>query len=214
MLNEHHRHFRFPPRHELRTLEETGIKVYFPFGRTIITASVSSHKDPHNENPKIDFSARENAVWLTYEREVNGQKYDFVIGADGELSPIAVQWNNGAAEIFMEVEGEMRKIEGLERNEKASFSAPENADTSFVYKKYPEQYLRELYGIMRLNVNQNPEADNFTFPKTFKPYIAKETLVSGMKNRGFGNRLSTYWWAISNTDRRNLPFGRELPRKK
>ncbi|MEK7109922.1 MAG: hypothetical protein AAB876_01755 [Patescibacteria group bacterium] len=113
----------------------------------------------------------------------------------------------------MEVEGEMRMIEGLERNERASFSAPKNADTSFVYKRYSEQNLKEFYGIMRLNVNQNPGTGFFTFPETFKPYIAKETLVSGMKNRGL-SVFSTSFWAVRMTDRSELPFGRELPRKK
>lgn len=206
MLGYLERHLK-PPRHELRTLEETGIKTDFPFGRTIITASVGSSKDPQNEKPQINFSARENAVWLTYKKIVGRQSYDFIIGPDGKLSPIAVQWNNGAAEIFMEIEGEIRKIKGLERNEKASFSAPENADTSLVYKRYPEQHLKEFYGIMRLP--GNPGTADFTFPTTFESYISRETLVSGMKNRG-PSIFPTSFWAVSNTDKSDLPFGREL----
>ena len=213
MLKERSYHLNFPPRHDFKSLQETGIKTNFPFGRTIITANVASHNDPRNENPKIDFSARENAVWLTYKKVIDGQAYDFIIGVDGEVSPIAVQWNNEVAEIFTEVDGEMRMIKGLERNERASFNAPENANTSFIYKRYPEQNLKEFYGIMRLNVNQNPGAGLITFPATFKPYIAKETLISGMKNRGL-SIFSTSFWAVRMTDRSELPFGRELPRNK
>ena len=209
MSSEHGRHFKFPPRHEFKSLEETGIKTDFPFGRTIITASFSSHKDPHNENPQIDFSARKNAVWLTYEKEVNGQKYDFVIGPNGEPSSIAIHWNNGVPEIFMEVEGEMQKIEELNRDERAIFiNTPENASTFFVYKRYPKQNLREFYGIMRL-----PENTDFLYPATFQPYIAKETLVSGMRNRGLSVFPASFW-AVRITDKSELPFGRELSRKR
>ena len=113
----------------------------------------------------------------------------------------------------MEVEEKMQMIKGIERNEKASFNVPGNADTSFVYKRYPEQNLKELYGIMKLNINKNPGAGLFTFPATFKPYIAKEKLVSGMKNRRL-NIFPTSFWAVRMTDKSELPFGRELPRNK
>ncbi|VVA43455.1 conserved hypothetical protein [Candidatus Roizmanbacteria bacterium] len=44
MPNEHSRHLNFPPRHDFKSLQETGIKTPFPFGLTIITANFGSIK--------------------------------------------------------------------------------------------------------------------------------------------------------------------------
>lgn len=217
MLNEHSRHFSLVPRHELRTLEETGIKTDFPFGRTIITASVGSSKDRYNENPEINFFARENAVWLTYKKIVGEQSYDFIIGPDGKPSPIAIRWDESIPKIFILDGAEMKKIEGIGTNEKAKFiNTPENAKPALVYKNYvdptdPDRKFTEFYGIIRLPAN--PGTVDFTYPATFKPYIAKETLVSGMKNR----RLSVFptsFWAVRVTGKSELPFGQELLGKK
>ena len=184
MSNEHDRRFNLVPRHELKTHEETGIKTNFPFGRTIITTSVGSSKDPHNENPKIDFSARENAVWLTSRKTIGDQSYDFIIGPDGEPSLIAIHWNRGMPETFILDGTEMKKIEGIKTNEKAEFiNTPENVTTALIYKDYInpkdiDSKFTEFFGVMEL-----PIGTTFLNLSTFKPYIAKETLVSGMKKR-------------------------------
>lgn len=217
MLGCLERHLK-PPRHELRTIEETGIKTDFPFGRTIITASVGSSKDPQNEKPQIDFSARENAVWLTFNEIVGEQSYDFIIGPDGKLSPIAIRWNDeGVPETFILDGVEMKKIEGINTNRKAIFTnTSEDAETALIYKNYidspnSDRKSTEFYGIMRLP--GNPGTADFTFPTTFESYISRETLVSGMKNRG-PSIFPTSFWAVSNTDKSDLPFGRELAVKK
>lgn len=221
MSSEDTRHFNFPPRHDFKSLQETGIKTNFPFGRTIITASFASHKDPHNENPQIDFSARENAVWLTYKDTVEGQSYDFIIGPDGETSPVAIHWNKDKPEIFILEGGKMRKIEGIDTNKKAKFiNTPADTTTSLMYKKYidppnSDGNLTEFYGIMRLPAPTDVNLDHMIlFPRTYAPFISKETLVSGMRNRKWLSRSSTTFWAVRVTDKSEVPFGRELTRKK
>lgn len=211
------RHLK-PPRHEFKNLKETGIRTDFPFGLTIITASVASSRDPKNENPKIDFSARENAVWLTYKKIVGEHSYDFIIGPNGEPSPVAIHWTEGVPETFIFDGTEMKKIAGVDINEKAEFiNTPEGASTALIYKNYVEpppnsdRKTTEFYGIMRLP--GSPGTVDFTFPSTFKSYIAREILVSGMKNRG-PSIFPTSFWAVSNTNRSDLPFGRELAVKK
>ncbi len=208
------RHLK-PPRHEFKNLKETGIKTGLPFGRTIITASVGSSRDHQNEKPQIDFSARENAVWLTFNEIVGEQSYDFIIGPDGKLSPIAIRWNDeGVPETFILDGAEMKKIEGIDTNRKAVFTnTSEDAKTALIYKNYTDppnsdRKSTEFYGIMKL-----PENSNFSDPVTLQSYITKETLVSGMKNRG-PSIFPTSFWAVSNTDKSDLPFGRELAVKK
>jgi len=201
----------FPPRHGFKDIiRESGIKeISFPYGRTIITASVASHKDPHNKYPEVDFFKKENAVWFTLEKEAADEIYDFIIGPDGKFSPIAIKWvNEKTPEFYIQKGEKMERINGIEENKKALVSAGPNDKTAFIHKRYPEAGFVEFYAATRLSGNRNPNALQFT-DQRYSSFATKETLISGINNRGF-SRLSSSFWAIRATDESNLPFGRDL----
>lgn len=191
------------PRHDFQMSENKGIEV--PTGQTIV---IASFLQSHGKNvSEIDVTKRDNAVWFTTPKEIEEQKYDFIIGPDGEASRIAIKWNHDKPEIFyMDKDLKMYKLEGTEEDKIGSeegevniVNYPSGSTTVLLHKRYDieslEKKQRETYTILRLpdNYRLNEQID-------INSFAAKETLVSGMNNRGFGNRLSTGWWAISNAD--------------
>ncbi len=191
---------------EFSNLKDIG--THFPIGRTIVTASFASHKDPENQSPSIDFKAKANAIWLTSPLEIGGISYDFIIGTNGELSDIAIVWADGFAQVYMRVGESMQMITSNNKNYEVKFSnVPQGALTSFVSQGYVENNLglREFYGVMQL-----PAETNLFDIESIKPYISKNKLVSGMKKRGLKNHFYTSLSAVRITDRTSIPFARSL----
>ncbi len=193
---------------KLKLMENLGIEV--PLGPTVIIASfLLSHNDPRGEHPNIDLTAKNTAVWLTTPVTIKGELYDFIIGPDGIASSIVIRRNDGLPQIYSKEENMMIDIAGIEKSELASFSnSPEGAKAQVIYKAYPKEGLKECYTVLTLSGNEIEKSID-----TFSPFAKKRTLISGMKNRGLSS-LSTSFWAVRITDGRNLPFGRELARKK
>jgi len=185
-------------------MENLGIKV--PLGPTVIIASfLSTRDDPLGEHPKIDLTAKNMAVWLTTPKTVRDEVYDFIIAPDGTASAIAIRKSDG--QIYFQTSDGLTKIEGVKKIEAATFlNMPDGANTQVIRKVYP-QGLWECYAVLTLPGNEDKRNIN-----EFSPFAGRRTLVSGMKNRGLSS-LSTFFWASRMTDRRNLPFGRELPKK-
>ena len=189
---------------KLGSMENLGIKE--PLGPTVVIASfLLSHGDPRGEHPNIDLTAKNTAVWLTTPVTIKGEIYDFIIGPDGIASTIAIRRSNGLPQIYFQEEDVMVDIADIKRSELASFSnSPEGAKAQVIYKTYPKEDLKECYTVLTLSGNEIEK---------FSPFAKKRTLISGMKNRGLSS-LSTSFWAVRITNRTDLPFGRELPRKK
>lgn len=199
------RHLK-PSRHEFDPNDDTGIRV--AVGRTIITASVASHKDPYNEKPTVDLSAKENAVWLTHTKKVEGRSFDFIIGPDGTPSPIAIRWSEGVPKVYMISDRTIKRLEEVNENDLAEFiNTPAGSSVALLTKRYvqpnPEYNFREFYGIMRM-----PGMANLPDQSDFRPYLSKETLISGMNNRGM-SRYTISFLAVRATNKSNLPFGRD-----
>ncbi len=192
---------------KLGSMENLGIKV--PLGPTVVIASfLLSHDDPRGERPNINLTAGNNAVWLTTPVTIRGELYDFIIGPDGITSSIAIRRSGGLPQIYSKEENMMIDIAGIERSELATFSnMPKDANAQVIYKRYLKEELRECYTVLTLSRNEIEKSID-----TFSPFAKKRTLISGMKNRELSS-LSTDFWATRITDRRNLPFGRELARK-
>lgn len=187
--------------------ENFGIRV--PLGQNVIMASFTlSHDNPKGENPIIDLTAKRWAVWLTSQEEkISGEKYNFIIGPDGLSSPIAIRWADIYPEIYIRKRDEMIKLETK------IFSAVYlnhqiGHRVALIYKQYPG--LRENYTVIRL-----PPKSLEKKLKIAQRYFStgpRSTLISGMNNRGLGNRLSTSFWPVSLTQigHPDLPFGRDL----
>lgn len=189
-------------------MENLGIKE--PLGPTVVIASfLLSHNDPRGEHPNIDLTAKNTAVWLTTPVTIKGELYDFIIGPDGIASTIAIRRSDSLPQIYSKEEDTMIDIAGIERSALAYFSnSPEGAEARVIYKKYPKKEFRECYTVLTLPGNETEKSID-----TFSQFAEKRTLISGMKNRGLSS-LSTSFWAVRITDGTNLPFGRELARKK
>lgn len=181
-------------------MENLGIKELL--GPTVIIASfLLSHNDPRGEHPNIDLTARNTAVWLTTPVTIKDELYDFIIGPDGIASSIAIKRSNGQTKMYFQKNDKMIEIEDVKKSEAATFSnLPEGANAQVIYKRYPEEGLRECYTVL-------------TVSGGFSPFAKKTILISGMKNRGLSS-LSTSFWAVRITDRTDIPFGRVLTRKK
>lgn len=205
------------PRHDFKMSENIGIEEFI--GPTVVVASILL---VHGKKvTEIDVSSKETAVWLTTPKEIEGRRYDFIIGPDGKASAIAIGWNGDQPEIFyQDKELGLQRLdkvdtisEGKDENQIAFSNKPKGSTLALVYKTYDEESLnkrqKEAYTIVRMT-NYDYMGDAIGINK----FASKENLVSGMNNRGFGNRLSTGWWAISNADRHNVPFGRGLKLKK
>lgn len=193
---------------KLGLMENLGIKE--PLGPTVVIASfLLSHDDPRGEHPNIDLTAKNTAVWLTTPKIVNNEAYDFIIGPDGIASSIAIRRSDSLPQIYSKEEDMMIDIAGIERSESATFSnMPKDANAQVIYKVYPKEKFKECYTVLTLSGNEIGKNID-----TFFPFAKKRTLISSMKNRGL-SFFSTDFWATRITDGRNLPFGRELARKK
>jgi len=187
--------------------EKFGIRV--PLGQNVIMASFTlSHDNPKGEDPIIDLTEKKCAVWLTSsEEEINGQKYNFIIGPDGLSSPVAISWGEIYPEIHIRKGDEMIKLET--KNFSPTYLNHQIGHmATLIYKQYPG--LRENYTVIRLP----PESlgKELKYAQRYFSIGPISTLISGMNNRGFGNRLSTSFWALRLTQvgHPDLPFGREL----
>ena len=180
--------------------ENLGIRV--PLGPTVVIAAfLSTRDDSQGEHPKIDLTSTSMAVWLTTPKTVGDEVYDFVIDPDGIASAVAIRRSNGQIYIMM------TEIKDAKEIETATFlNLPEGADARVIRKVYPKQELWECYTVLTLPENGTERNIN-----EFSQFAGKRTLVSGMKKRGPN---LTGLWASRMTDKSNLPFGRELPRKK
>lgn len=202
---------------KLGSMENLGMRV--PIGPTVVIASfISTRDDPKGEHPNIDLTAKNMAVWLTTPKTVKTRNevkrihemsilYDFIIDADGIASGIAIRRNDG--QIYFQTSDGLTKIEDVKKIKASTFlNLPEGASAQVITKEYPNRGLQESYTIITL-----PGGAIRLDIKEFFPFAGKRTLISGMKNRGLNFNL-TGLWASRITDRSNLPFGRELPRKK
>lgn len=196
---------------KLVSMENLGMRVHI--GPTVVIASfISTRDDPKGEHPKIDLKSKTMAVWLTTPKTVGNEVYDFIIGPDGTASAIAIRRSNGLPHIYSQEEGKedtMIKITDIQKKMLTEFSnKPPDANVRLIHKAYFNGQLWENYTVLTLPGNENERNIN-----EFSPFAGKRTLISGMKNRGLNFNL-TGLWASRITDRSNLPFGRELPRKK
>jgi len=187
--------------------EKLGVRV--PLGQNVIMANFTlSHDNPKGENPTIDLMEKKCAVWLTSsEEEINGQKYNFIIGPDGLSSPVAVSWGEIYPEIHIRKGDEMIKLET--KNFSPTYLNHQIGHmATLIYKQYPG--LRENYTVIRLP--QESLGKELKYAQRYFSTGLISTLISGMNNRGFGNRLSTSFWAVRLTQvgHPDLPFGREL----
>ncbi len=187
---------------------ELGIRV--PLGRTLIMSTFTvSHDNPKGENPNIDLTAKKWAVWLTsQEIEIDDKKYNFIIGPDGLRSPVAVHWADPFPEIYILKDYKMVKVEtDVLGTDHTNYQSGHRV--SSVTKRYPGIQV-ENYTIIQL-----PPEDQGRELESAKVYFStgpRPTLISGMKNRGFGNRLATSLWALRLTQmgHPDLPYAREL----
>jgi hypothetical protein len=191
--------------------DELGIRV--PLGHNIIMASFTlSHNNPEGKSPVIDLTAKRSAVWLTgQEEEIGGKKYNFIIGPDGLSSPIAIHWRTDLyPEIYIREHDEMIKLE-TENLPAAYLNHQLYHRVTSISKHYPGLGLRENYTVIHLPPNSLGKEQGIA-QEYFRTNGTKPTLISGMNNRGLGNRLLTSFWALRLTQigRPDLPFGRNL----
>jgi len=187
-----------------RKIENESIKV--PLSSTVIIATFTDlNRDPQGGGNYMDVRARNTAVWLTTPgTEPNTH---VIIGPDGKESPICVEWTDDGPIFTRKTKEGLEVISTRTRNDVSVVNIPEGETSHVVLRQYPG--LREEYTVFQLHTppNQNLSVDSF------RPYIGRHQLVSGMNARGItgiGNSFATDWKAIRITDRSNLPFGREL----
>jgi len=189
-----------------RAHETLGINV--SLGRTIIIASfLLSHSDPTGSNPNIDLTEKKRAAWLTTPKIVNKQNYDLIIGPDGNSSQVAVFWKDGKPEIYFYINDKMTPVEEVQQHDKVTFSnVLEGTNPILIFKTYLSEILKECYTVMRL-----PEKKEDYRLEDFSTSINRNTLVSGMKNRGLSSIITSLLAVrLTRIGHLDLPFGREI----
>ena len=197
---EHHR----LPKENLGVIEHN-------IGPTIIIASfLNTHSDPRGEHPNIDIATKRTGVWLTTPHMIQDELYDFIIGPDGLASCIAVRRNDGKPVIvqgFSTDSISVSLVKDVESHDNATFTnIPEGEGTqSVVSKWYKRDGFVESYTVLTLPISPSDNPVN-----SFSPYAERKNLISGMNNRGFLRLVPNMAWPLRNTDKSELPFGREL----